>query len=778
MLKKWINAPLVSPPKSLQDEVGGHPLVLETLIRRGFTTPSAIKAFLNPDCYTPTLAKELPGIQKAAKRILQSKYDEKTICVWGDFDVDGQTATTLLVSALKTVGARVIFHIPVRSKESHGINQKVLKNILGQGMDLLVTCDTGISAHEPIVYAQSRGVDVIVTDHHELPHHLPDAHMIVNPKMLARDHPLVNLPGVGVAYKLIEELSIHAKDLSNCEQYLDLVALGIVADIATQTDDTRYLLQKGLQSLRNTNRLGLKIMLEVANLKPDEITEEHIAFVIAPRLNALGRLSDANDVVEFLTTKDSGRARILATNLEGLNAKRKLLTDQVFQATLERIRQEHSILNEPALVLDHPKWPPGVIGIVASRLVERFNKPTILIASKPNQPAQGSARSVNGLDITAAISRQDNMLIDFGGHQMAAGLKINPERIVEFRRSFFRTVEEMLKHTPMESVLQLDGHIPLSDLTYDLVKDIERLAPFGAGNPPLVLESPNHSIKDYTSIGKQKEHLKLKLDDKGGNIYEVIWWQGAGWTLPKGRFNLAYKVRTRDYRGTKGLQIEWVDAQIDQAVVIPNDRQQITYEIVDYRNIPDPLPIISRLQNTSEIQVWVEADRSRDVPGKDRFNISKGETLAIWTVPPSNGVLKSVLSQVKPKKVILFAANPNLDRFDRFMKTLIGLIKYTISNKNGETELNSLVTALAHRINTVQLGLAWLEAFGHIRFTINGDTVIFDEGDQIRKSEGEEIETVLRMALEETAAYRAHFTQADEDYLINQPINDKIYQPD
>lgn len=774
MVKKWIDPPPVSPHKSLYDEVGGHPLVLETLIRRGISTPTAIQSFLDPKCYNPTPAVELPGAEKAARRIIQAIKKGEKICVWGDFDVDGQTATTLLVSALKKIGAQVIFHIPIRSRESHGINLDILKQNLDRGVGLLLTCDTGISARAPVDYAQSRGVDVIITDHHELPPLLPDAHTIVNPKMLARDHLLANLPGVGVAYKLVEELFGRTENLANFEQFLDLVALGIVADIAKQTGDTRFLLQKGLHALRNTKRLGLRILLDLADLKPDHITEEHIAFVIAPRLNAIGRLSDANEVVEFLTTGDSGRARVLATNLEGLNARRKLITEQVFQAALNEIQQEPSILNEPVIVLDHPKWPAGVIGIVASRLVDRFNKPTILITTQTDQVAQGSARSIDGLDITAAISQQESMLIDYGGHQMAAGLKISPERIAEFRRSFTRTVEGMLKRKTMEPLLQLDGHIPLSELTYELVTDFERLAPFGAGNPPLVLVSPNHSIKNISQIGKQEEHFRLSIEDHTGNIYEVVWWQGSGWTPPKGRFDLAYKVRTREYRGTNTLQIEWVDAQIIEAVEIRSDQEESTYDVVDYRNNPNPLPILKRLQNTTDVQIWAEAERSKNISGKDRYRIGKGETLVIWTIPPSNHILQSVLAKVTPKNVILFAFNPLVDRFDRFVKTLIGLVKYTISNKNGVADLQSLATTLAHRESTVQRGLAWLEASGYIRFKTDGEIVFLEEGDRISKPERAEIESALQMALEETAAFRAHFARTDGNRLINAPVNDKI----
>jgi single-stranded-DNA-specific exonuclease len=309
----------------------------------------------------------------------------------------------------------------VRARESHGINLPVLEQLINQGVELLLTCDTGISAHEALDYAQSRAVPVLVTDHHDLPPSLPNALALVNPKRLPEDHPLATLPGVGVAYKLAEELYRRAGRPEASAALLDLVALGIVADLALLSGETRYLLQCGLQALRQTRRLGLQAMLELAEIAPQNLAEEHISFVLGPRLNALGRLADANRAIELLTTQDMGRARILALELEGLNAERKLLTDQVFQAAQAQIEADRSLLDEAALVLAHPAWPGGVVGIVASRLVEYYHRPVVLLSAPPGQLARGSARSVEGINITAAIAANQRLLNGFGGHPMAAG---------------------------------------------------------------------------------------------------------------------------------------------------------------------------------------------------------------------------------------------------------------------------------------------------------------------------------------------------------------------
>ncbi len=443
-MKTWMEPPLESPPLPLQQLVGGHPLIAQVMARRGFHEPESARAFLDPGAYTPHSPFELPGMQPAVERLEQALRREETICVWGDFDVDGQTATTLLVSALRRFGGRVIYHIPLRLVESHGVNLEALRQVLQEegisGSGVLLTCDTGISAHAALQYASERGLAVLVTDHHDLPPELPPALALVNPKFLPPGTRSPACPASAWLIKLVEALYIRAGRQQECAGFLDLVALGVVADLAVLSGETRYLLQRGLQVLRSTPRLGLQIMMELADLNPAGLSEEHIGYILAPRLNSLGRLADANPVVEFLTTSDETRARLLALEMESLNARRKLLTDQVFRAALSQVEQDPTLREAAALVLSHPAWPGGVIGIVASQLVERFGKPVILFSAPPGELARGSARSVEGVNITAAIAAQADLLAGFGGHPMAAGLAIAAERIPEFRRRLSRAI--------------------------------------------------------------------------------------------------------------------------------------------------------------------------------------------------------------------------------------------------------------------------------------------------------------------------------------------------
>ena len=402
-MKTWLDPEPVEVPSDLRAAVGGAPLAADVLVRRGIRDPRLARGFLDPNYYSPASPYQLSGMDVAVERLLDSFQKGEKICVWGDFDVDGQTATTTLVSGLRSLGGQVNYHIPLREKESHGVNLPALRRLVEDGLDLLLTCDTGIGDHQAIAYANERGVEVIITDHHDPPQTLPEALAVINPKLDPADGPLISLPGVGVAYKLLEALFEQAGRTGEEALYLDLVALGIVADLALQIRDARYLLQRGLKALQGTKRLGLRTMMELAEVDPQGLTEEYIGFEIGPRLNALGRLADANLAVELLTTDDPGRARLLATRLEGLNAERKLITGQVFQAAQSQIERDASLLDHAALVLSHDAWLGGVIGIVASRLVERYSRPALLITSPPGELARGSARSIPGVNISAAI---------------------------------------------------------------------------------------------------------------------------------------------------------------------------------------------------------------------------------------------------------------------------------------------------------------------------------------------------------------------------------------
>jgi single-stranded-DNA-specific exonuclease len=767
MLRNWLEPDEIHVPQEYYQAIGGKSLVSELLYSRGFHDIERAKGFLSPRDYLPSPAAQLPNLEQAVKLIRQAISQGKTIGVWGDFDVDGQTSTTVLVSALRELGAHVTYHIPIRAEESHGISLPALQDFIKSGVNVILTCDTGISAHESIDYAQNHGVPVIVTDHHDLPDTLPAAAALVNPKMLPAEHPLSFLPGVGVIYKLVEGLCHNEGVNKSTDHYLDLVALGIVADIALLQGDTRYLLQRGLDVLRRTERLGLLAIMELAELNQANLTEEHIGFILAPRMNAIGRLEDANSMVELLTTTDMGRARLLALELERINAQRKLLTDQVYQAAQAQVSADPGLLQYQVLVLSHPTWPAGVIGVVASRLVEMYHRPVILFSAPPGVDARGSARSIEGVNITAAISANQELVSRFGGHPMAAGLAIDEAKIPDFRQAISHTVQELGVGIQAEKDLQIDGYLPIPDLTLDLVEDLERLAPFGAGNPPPVFATRNVKLTGYAAVGRSSDHLLLTIEDEMGHTQRCIWWQGAGYSLPEANFDLAYSVRASTYHGQRDVQVEWIDYREITPESIRLNKQKTGPEVIDLRHDPKPLVKLNELQKSGEVEIWGEALAKPNPLYHNRFTLRPASQLAIWTIPPGSSELQAVLHDVQPVQVYLFANNPGMDEPGPFLKRLIGLLKNRLKNAGGIVSLGGLASATAQRLPVVIAGLQWLDAHGQIQLiSIHGDEVKIQKGDSKKKSHAPTSSARLNAVLAESAAFRRYYLSVNKDRII------------
>lgn len=763
-MTRWLDPPILDIPAAFADL---PPLLARTLVRRGLTDVSAARAFLHPEELPPTPYPNLErapdgssrgGIDAAVARVNLAARRGETICVWGDFDVDGQTSTALLVQTLRALGAKVVYYIPIRGKESHGVHVESLKPIIDNGATLIVTCDTGVTAHAAIDYANSRGVDVIVTDHHDLGETLPNAMTVVNPKMLPEDHPLANLAGVGVAYKLAEALLNAEGGRQNADntELLDLVALGLIADVALLKGETRSLAQRGIQKLRETKRLGLRVMADLAGASMDTLTEETIGFTFAPRLNALGRLGDANPAVELLLTSDPPRARVLAAQIEGLNAQRRMLTSQVYASAEAKLRAEPALLDGPVIVLSHPDWPGGVVGIVANKLAERYRKPAILLSESDDGILRGSARSVEGLHITEAIATQKEILLGFGGHPMAAGMSLEAPKLAEFRRGLGKAVEGQLgSKVREEAELQIDAWVSLDEVTLELADQLESLAPFGAGNPELTLATRGVVFKSATEIGKTKEHLRLNVEDENGTAQSLLWWGGAGEELPEtgSKIDVAYSLRGSSFRGQRQANLQFQAFRVVEEAPIEIREQRAV--VVDWRARASD---VERL--TPNVLVWAEgAERSR---GRSRFELHQADEFAIYTTPPSPAELRKALEVVNPKTVYVFAQSPAETKPEEFLSRLAGLCKYALKALEGKTKVQDLAGAMASRESAVQVGLEWLAAGGHLSVTVEEDDVaLSNEKREKNPYLQAELFVALRGILNETSAYRKYFATVE-----------------
>ena len=768
---RWIDPAPVKPSQALAS-LNLHPLTEETLIRRGISTPEAARAFLDPDFQTPVSPYELPGMDGAVDRVLLAIRRGESICVWGDFDVDGQTSTALLVQTLRALGAEVTWHIPVREISSHGVHIPQLTELIDRGTKLVLTCDTGINAHQAVEYAAARDVSFVITDHHDPGQSLPDADAVVNPKLLPNHHPLAGLAGVGVAYKLAEALfdkelpsaidPSTADPIFPIEDLLDLVALGLVADVALLTGETRALAQRGLKVLHDTQRLGLQVMAEMAGATLRTSNEETIGFTFAPRLNALGRLGDANPAVELLTTNDMSRARVLATQLEGLNSQRRLLTNQVYQAAEAQLRDDPTLLG-------HASWPGGVIGIVASRLVERYHKPVILFSTPPDEPARGSARSVEGIQITQAIAAQSALLLNFGGHPMAAGLSLEQENLPAFRMRLFNTIEGMKGDEAREEPsIQIDAWISLDSLSFDLADAVEQLAPFGAGNPVLIFASHNVYLKTISLIGKSKEHLRLNLEDKHGNNASVLWWNGSEGDLPEPgtKIDVAYSLRSSTFRNERQLSLQFIEYRVVEEKTVGIKRKR-SIEVIDLRFSAQPHTDLTAIEQSPSTLIFREGTNDQAINGIDRYHLRPVKNLIIYTCPPGPQELQALLEQVKPHKVFLIAKAPPVESAKEFLTQLAGLAKYAIVKKGGLATLEDFVAASAQREITVQIGLQWLAAAGHIGVIENEESLMFSTGDQQSDAYLKtEMYTALKGLFEETVAFHKFVAGIEDPALL------------
>jgi single-stranded-DNA-specific exonuclease len=645
-----------------------------------------------------------------------------------------------------------------------------LKSFLAGDIEILLTCDTGISEVESIAYAQSHQIDCIITDHHKLPQTLPPAFAVIDPRMLATAHPLSSLPGVGTAYKFAEHLlaQFGAADFSTSLH--DLVALGAVADLAELTGDTRYLVQSGLDLIRSKPRPALLAMLQAAEVEQENFSEEQVSFAIAPRMNAVGRLEDANPMVEFLLSNDPVEIAVRVNQLENLNARRKILCDQVFDGALAAIERDRSLLEQPALILAHPDWPGGVVGIVASRLVEMFHRPVILLVSPPGQPMKGSARSVEGIDITSAIAQNRRLLLGFGGHPMAAGLSLSADNFTAFKSGLMRSVALQASTSQVSEDLIIDAWMKPIDFSLDLLASIDSLAPFGPANPSLLFASNSMSLVNAIPVGKTGEHLQVTLEDPGGVQSKMIWWHGAGMPLSEGKFDLAYTAHSSNYRGEPQIQFEWVDfRQVKETSIDLSGIKNKDVTNHDLRRSKHPFEDISRISSDPQILIWSEGTFPQPISTMDRNHLQHASGLAIWCAPPDLIVLKRVIQEVKPRDIYWLLQSPAEHQLSDFLKSLSRIVKAGLGHGQVEFDLEQIALELALTSEIVHLGIKWLASEGHLTVQPLSDRLLrLERGGTQDVKDGQLLKNALRRSFEEVDSFTAYLRRVDLDLLLHE----------
>jgi len=550
----WRQRP-VAPSEFLAElPPGVSPLIGQLLWNRNITDPAHIEPFLAADytgLHDPGLLKDM---DRAVDRIRQAVAQQQTIAVYGDFDTDGVTGVVLLTQALTALGLSVVPYIPHRIAEGYGLHRAAVEQLACQAQ-LLITVDCGISNAAEVARAQALGLDVIVLDHHMPPPRLPSGYAVINPKRADCTYPYDMLAGVGVAYKLVQalhraglRLPLRGRDL------LDIVALGTVTDMAPLDGENRILVKHGLEALNQRQRAGMRALLDAAAIR-GPVDAHVIGFMLGPRINAAGRLDDAIRAYRLLSASSDAEARMLANELNTINQQRQLLTREVQQRARELILASGKA-GQRLIILASEEFPAGIVGLVAARLVETFGRPVLLL-ERGLHTSRGSARSVDGFSIIDVLSEVGDLLERFGGHTMAAGFTISNARLPQFEARLQVIAARDLHDDLLTPQLLYDAELPLAGITPDLIDQLARLEPYGHGNPQPVWVSRKLRLLEVRSIGREQQHLKLRLSD-GHKALDAVWWRSAdrysalrAWP----RVDVAYTLACDDDLGWRRIQL-------------------------------------------------------------------------------------------------------------------------------------------------------------------------------------------------------------------------------
>lgn len=541
-----------------------HPLVRDILTKRGYEKPEDIEAFLNPNydeqLHDPFLMKDMAP---AVERILEAVEKKQSIAIYGDYDIDGITASTVMVETIRNLGHKARSYIPDRFEEGYGINLDALQKLKGEGVDLVISVDCGITSVKEVAWAMKNGLDIIITDHHSVPAVTPQAVAVINPKQEDCNYPFKDLAGVGVAFKLAQASQIKSgKPAAGQEKWLlDVVALGTVCDVVTLVGENRVLASFGLKVMNKTRRVGLRALAEVSGVEMGKITSYTLGFMFGPRMNAAGRLEHAAKSLELMLTDDGPRARDIAQELDRLNKQRQADQARIVKEA-KAMAQEYA--DDPILVLAHEDWSHGIVGIAASKVAESVGKPT-LIMQMLDDKAKGSARSYGGFNLIDALRAGDDLFIKYGGHAFAAGYTIPIGKLDDLRQRLNEHYLEVVGELPEQVV---DRDIDLDDFTsvnWDLHNGLTLLEPFGNGNRQPSVYLPRVTIDDLRWVGSDGRHAKLTLSDGTTTL------SGIGFGLLDNHPNLATgqevsilaHIDRNDFNGKSSLQL--VVRQVDIA---------------------------------------------------------------------------------------------------------------------------------------------------------------------------------------------------------------------
>jgi single-stranded-DNA-specific exonuclease len=544
------------------------PLLAQSLLNRGFSEPAAIENFLQPRLKNLADPFLLPNMDKAVERLLRAREQNESLVIFGDYDVDGVTSTALLLEVLRTLGWKVDFYLPSRMDEGYGLSADGVENCLKKfPTTLLLAVDCGSTAVETIKSVAARDIDVIVLDHHQVSSPAPNAVALVNPQLAGeKEISFRELCSVGLAFKLAHALLKRGREINlpgaaefDLKPLLDLVVLGTIADLVPLVGENRILVSAGLERLNKTQRAGL-VALKKVSQSPEKLGVYDVGFQLAPRLNAAGRLEKAKESLHLLLAKNLEEAMPLAQNLDLRNRERQKIEKSIVEEVVGAVGVKFDPQNDFVIVEGQLLWHIGVVGIVASRVLQEFYRPTIIIGGEGGE-WRGSGRSIAGFDLAAALRECDDLLLRHGGHAMAAGLSIAPEKIDLLRKKLNELARRSLKPEDLQPPLRLDAEVGLDEMNFEMLAEFEKLKPTGQGNPvaQFCARGLAHA-RPLQRMGTRKRHVKLWVTD-GATTHEAVWWNAGDGSLPVGKFDLAFAPQVNEFNGRQTIQLKVLDWQ-------------------------------------------------------------------------------------------------------------------------------------------------------------------------------------------------------------------------
>ena len=639
---------------NIANELQITPLVASLLVNRGFDTIEAAETFLyskQQDFHDPML---LDDMDKSVQRIHSAINHQEKILIFGDYDADGVSSTTIMLLTLKELGAEVDFYIPNRFTEGYGPNEEAFKWAKSNEFSLIITVDTGISALNEARIAKELEIDLIITDHHEPGPELPEAYSIIHPKKPSCPYPFKDLAGVGVAFKLA-----HALYGKVPESLLEIAAIGTIADLVPLQGENRLIASKGINRLKITERPGIKALLKICSVEPSKVSEETIGFAIGPRINAVGRLQSADPAVQLLITNDQEEANELAQEIDLLNKERQKLVNEMTEEAIKEVDDNYPLEENSVLVIAREGWNAGVIGIVASRLVDRYYRPTIVLSIDANEElAKGSARSIVGFDLYENLATCRELLPHFGGHPMAAGMTLKVEHIDELRERLNRLANEKLTDEDFIPVTAVDVKSSIEELTLEAIEQLEQLAPFGMNNPKPRVLIENVSLQSIRKIGSDQTHLKavfekdeFSLDSVGfgfGHLYDEI--------SPLAQVSVIGEVSINEWNNFRKPQLMLQDLKVDDWQLFDVRGNRDIIKVIEAIPQEKRKLIVFNKDNIEKLKLESYREFVHNIASEEaakQMNV-QSDYLLFVDLPTSKEIVETLLSPALPDRIYTF----------------------------------------------------------------------------------------------------------------------------